>query len=84
MPDGGATAWASPDDGILVIDLAEDGAAGPDGRITNVMEVAFARWFTGATTDLMGLRRAFDANGDNLPDSRDPRFAEFRIWRDAA
>ena len=64
--------------------LAADGSAGPDGQITNVMEVAFARWFAGATTDLMGLRRAFDHNGDNRLDSRAPRWAEFRIWRDAA
>lgn len=38
-----ATAWAGPQDGVLAIDLAADGSAGPDGRLTNVMEVAFAR-----------------------------------------
>jgi len=67
-----ATAWAGPQDGVLAIDLAADGSAGPDGRLTNVMEVAFARWFVGAKTDLMGLRRAFDQNGDGVLDGKDP------------
>ncbi|KAA9361437.1 hypothetical protein [Ochrobactrum quorumnocens] len=33
-------------------------------------------------TDMEGLRYAFDTNGDNILDSRDARFNEFRIWQD--
>lgn len=34
-------------------------------------------------TDLEGLRWAFDTNHDNILDSRDARWNEFRVWQDA-
>lgn len=38
------TAWVGPKDGLLVIDLAKDGTAGPDGKIDQPKEIAFALW----------------------------------------
>nr|WP_181377350.1 adhesin [Ochrobactrum sp. LM19]AJW30021.1 adhesin [Ochrobactrum sp. LM19] len=34
-------------------------------------------------TDLEGLRFAFDSNGDNVLDSSDERWSEFRVWQDS-
>ena len=76
------SAWAVPDDGILVIDLAEDGTAGADGKISRTREIALALWDEDADTDLEGLKLGFDS-GDGVFDDRDDRFDEFRVWRDA-
>ncbi|RCS21456.1 adhesin, partial [Phyllobacterium salinisoli] len=40
------TAWVGPNDGMLVIDLATDGSAGPDGQIDQTKEIAFSLWKT--------------------------------------
>ena len=77
------TAWVSADDAILAIDLAEDGTAGADGRITQSKEFMFTEWSATAETDLEGLSEAFDTNFDGVFDARDARWSEFRIWRDA-
>ena len=77
------SAWAVPDDGILVIDLAEDGTAGADGKISRTREIALALWDEDADTDLEGLKLGFDSSGDGVFDDRDDRFDEFRVWRDA-
>ncbi len=71
------TAWVGADDGLLVIDL------GNDGLITDAREVAFANWTDAKDTDLQALATTFDSNGDGLFDARDMRFSEFRIWHDA-
>lgn len=71
------TAWAGADDGMLVIDL--DG----DNQITQSKEMAFGEWTTEQDTDLQALAKVFDSNGDGTFDSRDARFNEFRIWKDA-
>ncbi|RCS21413.1 hypothetical protein DUT91_24235, partial [Phyllobacterium salinisoli] len=44
VPD--QTAWVGPNDGMLVIDLATDGSAGPDGQIDQTKEIAFSLWKT--------------------------------------
>jgi flagellar basal body rod protein FlgC len=83
------TAWVGPDDGLLVIDLAKDGTAGPDGKIDQAREIAFSLWKTEDDitseniTDIEGLRYAFDTNHDNVFDNQDARWKEFRVWRDA-
>ena len=77
------SAWAAPDDGILVIDLAEDGTARADGKISRTREIALALWDEDADSDLEGLKLGFDSNGDGVFDDRDDRFGEFRVWRDA-
>jgi hypothetical protein len=56
------TAWAGPADGLLVIDLAANGAPGADGKIDQAMEIAFARWTAAADTDLEALASVFDTN----------------------
>jgi Ca2+-binding RTX toxin-like protein len=78
------TAWAGPSDGLLVIDLAANGAAGADGQINQAKEIAFAQW-TGDPndTDLQALRTVFDTNGDGRLTSADARWSEFRVWKDA-
>ena len=76
------TAWIGPQDGFLVIDLAEGGDAGPDGVINQAKEIAFTNWAAGSKTDLEGLRIAFDTNGDDVLDSSDERWSEFRVWQD--
>ncbi len=76
------TAWIGPQDGFLVIDLAEGGDAGPDGVIDQAKEIAFTNWAAGSKTDLEGLRIAFDTNGDDVLDSSDERWSEFRVWQD--
>jgi len=85
------TAWVGPEDGLLVIDLAKDGAAGPDDVIDQPKEIAFALWKTEdeiagestSVTDLAGLRLAFDTNHDDMLDEDDARWSEFRVWQDA-
>src|SRR5439155_17178633 len=44
-----STAWASPQDGILVFD------ANGDGKADNGSEIVFSGYVAGATTDLQGL-----------------------------
>ncbi|MBB4239280.1 hypothetical protein GGD57_005903 [Rhizobium esperanzae] len=76
------TAWVGPQDGFLAIDLGVDGTAGPDGKIDQGRELAFSVWSNESTSDLDGLRRAFDTNHDNVLDVNDERWNEFRVWRD--
>jgi len=68
-------AWVGRDDALLAIDLNRD------GRIDRTNEISFKDQVPGATTDLQGLS-AFDTNGDRRIDSRDARFADFRVWQD--
>ncbi|MCW1754959.1 Hint domain-containing protein [Rhizobium acaciae] len=82
------TAWAGPSDGFLAIDLASDGTAGPDGKIDQAKELAFSLWAeqdgaAGSISDLDGVRLVFDTNHDNVLNSDDERWNEFRVWRDA-
>lgn len=78
------TAWAGPADGTLVIDLAANGTAGPDGNITRPEEAGFARWTSDPNdTDAQALRTVFDSNGDGVLSAADARWGEFRVWRDA-
>lgn len=73
-----ATAWAGPQDGILVID------EGGDNQITQSKEIAFAKWTVAeGDTDLEGLAATFDSNHDGVLDARDARYADFKVWKDA-
>jgi Ca2+-binding RTX toxin-like protein len=72
------TAWAGPQDGILVID------EGNDNQITQSKEIAFAKWTAAeGDTDLEGLAATFDSNHDGVLDARDQRFGDFKVWKDA-
>jgi Ca2+-binding RTX toxin-like protein len=66
-----ATAWAAPDDGILVHD------ANHDGKVSG-SEIMFAT--TG--TDLQGLA-VYDTNHDGKLSAADADFASFAVWQDA-
>jgi hypothetical protein len=73
-----ATAWAGPQDGILVID------EGGDGVVTQAKEIAFSQWTTAnGDTDLQALAATFDSNHDGVLDANDARFSDFKVWRDA-
>lgn len=84
------TAWVSPDDAFLVIDLNADGSRGEgDGKINMTHELAFTEWMpTGGVTDLQALSM-FDTlsdlggNGDGVLSSIDTVWSELRVWQDA-
>uniref|UniRef100_UPI0025E2BD97 beta strand repeat-containing protein n=1 Tax=Sphingomonas sp. TaxID=28214 RepID=UPI0025E2BD97 len=66
-----ATAWAAPDDGILVHDANHDGKA-------SASEIMFAT----SGSDLDGLK-AYDTNHDGKLSAADADFASFAVWQDA-
>lgn len=87
------TAWAAPDDGLLVIDLEADGsisATGGDGDISQAQEVAFASWAEAGATDLQALAEAtdadgnliFDSNGDGVLDANDSVWSSMKVFQD--
>ena len=65
------TAWVSSDDGLL----AHATGGGYD--------IVFADDAPNASSDLEGLRLAYDSNGDGVFDATDTAFAEFGVWQDA-
>lgn len=87
------TAWAAPDDGLLVIDLEADGSiseSGGDGDISQAEEVAFAAWAAEGSTDLQALAEAtdddgnliFDSNGDGVLDTNDAVWSSMKVFQD--
>ncbi len=72
--------WAAPDDGLLVVDLNEDGV------ISGSEELSFAQQTEQYDTDLEALTDKFDrdANGerDGVLDSNDVDWDKFRVWQD--
>jgi hypothetical protein len=75
---GGAniTAFAAPDDAVLVFD------ADHNGLVSNTREFMFADYIEGASTDLEGLR-FFDSNNDGFLSSEDNLYSDFHLWQDA-
>ena len=71
------TAWAAPEDGVLVWDKQGD------GLVHNNSQYALAQYagFAGAT-DLQGLAAAFDSNGDGTLSSLDALYSQFAVWQD--
>ena len=68
-----ATAWAAPDDGILVRD------ANGNGTVDGASEFVFG---SGDVTDLQALA-AYDTNHDGVLSAADADFASFAVWQDA-
>ena len=68
------TAWAGKDDGILAIDLNDN------GKIDSGKEFVFGGE---GKTDLQGLAAQYDSNHDGLLDAKDAQFAKFGVWQDA-
>ena len=72
------TAWVSKDDGLLMVDL------GNDGQLTESKEIAFANFTEDASdTDLEALREVFDTNGDDVLNALDDDWELFKVWQDA-
>ena len=59
------TAWAGVGDGVLVLDL------GNDGVIDQQKEIDFTQWDPTATSDMQALRDVFDTNHDGKLDAGD-------------
>jgi hypothetical protein len=70
-----ATGWIDPSDAFLVLDDGDN--------LVVADEIAFIRHHPDATTDMEGLRLAYDSNQDGWLDAQDQRFAEFKLWQDA-
>ncbi|QPN65983.1 immunoglobulin-like domain-containing protein [Synechococcus sp. CBW1006] len=71
------SAWVGPEDALLAYDK------NTDGIINDGSEISFAQYHPDATTDLEGLRLAFDTNQDGVFDSSDAEFGKFGLWQDA-
>ncbi len=69
------TGWVGADDGLLFIDLNDNGIV-DDGS-----EISFQRFVDGAFSDLEGLA-FFDTNLDGILSAGDTQFADFGVWRD--
>jgi len=69
-------AWASPQDGVLVMDLDSSGAI-ESGK--EVLSENFDGFGFGNSVEAL---RSLDANIDGLVDIKDASFADLRIWRD--
>jgi trimeric autotransporter adhesin len=67
------TAWAGAGDGVLVLDL------GNDGQITQRNEVVFTDWDATATSDMQALAHVFDTNNSGSLDSGDAQFSSFKL-----
>jgi hypothetical protein len=79
MTDSGVaniTAFAAPDDAVLVFD------ADHNGLVSNSREFMFADYLEGASTDLEGLR-FFDSNNDGFLSIADNLYSDFHLWQDA-
>lgn len=72
--DGQATltGWVQPDDGLLAIDLNDD------GKINDITEL-----FGNGTTDGFTLLSAYDSNSDGVINTNDSQFGELLVWIDA-
>lgn len=67
------TAWAGTGDGVLVLDL------GNDGQITQRNEVVFTDWDATAANDMQALAHVFDTNNSGGLDAGDAQFSSFKI-----
>ncbi len=75
-----AMAWASPDDGLLVLDRNGDGSINDGSELFGNIDAQYADGFE----QLAELDRpALGGNGDGLLTSADEAFGALRIWRDA-
>ncbi|KIP99525.1 hypothetical protein RU07_18840 [Agrobacterium tumefaciens] len=75
------TAWVAPQDGLLTIELPSDGSSGPDGKIDQREEIAFALWKTEEERQAELKELGIDDTGRPVTDIEGLRFA-FDINRD--
>jgi hypothetical protein len=78
-----ATAWVSPNDGLLVFDhessLATSNARGFQPSPENIV---LTLWADGAETDMEALALYFDTNQDAIFNSEDDHWYAFGVWQD--
>ena len=67
------TAWAGAGDGVLVLDL------GNDGQITQRNEVVFTDWDATASNDMQALAHVFDTNNSGSLNVGDAQFSSFKL-----
>ena len=76
--DGGvASAWTSPEDGLLAVDLDGSGAI-EDG--TELFSLAFGGGHFSSGLEALA---SYDSNGDGLISAADENFSEISLWVDA-
>jgi VCBS repeat-containing protein len=68
--------WIKPGEGLLAYD------PNGSGKVTDVSQISFTKYLTGAQTDLAGLA-AFDTNHDGIFSNKDAAWSKFGIWMDA-
>lgn len=73
VPD--QTAWVGPGDGVLVIDLANNGYTGGDGVIDQPKEIAFALWKTEEERGAELKEKGIDDTGRPVTDLEGLRWA---------
>ena len=76
MNDSINTAWVTPDDGILAIDVNKS------GTIDHLNEFVFTEWSESATTDMQAVHEVFDTNKNYFLDEQDYYFDIFYVWQD--
>jgi hypothetical protein len=64
------TSWVGSNDGMLAFN-------GSDGSVN----ISFSTQEN--ETDLQGLAKTYDSNGDGVLDAKDTQFASFGVWQDA-
>jgi len=69
------TAWVGPSDGMLVIDLAANNSSGPDGKIVDAKEIAFALWKTEDARQAELKEKGVNDTGQPVTDLEGLRFA---------
>lgn len=67
------TAWAGAGDGVLVLDINND------GLINQRNEIDFTEWAPGSKTDMEALRATFDTNHDGMLSAADTEWASFKV-----
>ena len=70
------TGWTAPDDGLLVMDLNDD------GLINDMSEVFSEHFNSGSFISSLDSLSSVDSNNDNLINYQDELFAQVRIWQD--
>ncbi|MBK8869468.1 MAG: hypothetical protein IPN19_00070 [Elusimicrobia bacterium] len=71
-----ATAWVSPQDGILVLDKNHN------GQIDDITET-ISEFFTDGVKDGLEALKTLDTNKDNVFDAQDEKYNDLRVWVDS-
>jgi Ca2+-binding RTX toxin-like protein len=70
------TSWVAADDGLLYVDLNNDGI------VNGFSELNLSQFHQDAVTDLDGLELFFDSNQDGVFNANDSLWNQFGVWQD--